>query len=49
MAVIHRGRLRFAGTPAQLRLQYEADSLEQAFLTCIDTVDTQARTPDLAQ
>jgi ABC-2 type transport system ATP-binding protein len=49
MAVIHRGRLRFAGTPAQLRHQHDADSLEQAFLACIDTVDTQARTPDLAQ
>ena len=49
MAVIHRGRLRFAGTPAQLRHQHDADSLEQAFLACIDTVDTQARTLELAQ
>jgi ABC-2 type transport system ATP-binding protein len=49
MAVIHRGRLRFAGTPAQLRHQHDADSLEQAFLACIETVDTPARTTDLAQ
>ena len=49
MAVIHRGQLRFAGTPAQLRQLYGADTLEQAFLACIDKVGTQAGTPDLAQ
>jgi ABC-2 type transport system ATP-binding protein len=36
MAVIHRGQLRFAGTPAELRARHAADSLEQAFLACID-------------
>jgi len=36
MAVIHRGELRFAGTPAQLRAQYNSSTLEQAFLTCIE-------------
>jgi ABC-2 type transport system ATP-binding protein len=49
MAVIHRGRLRFAGTPAQLRHQFGADTLEQAFLACIDTVDTYGGTSELAQ
>jgi ABC-2 type transport system ATP-binding protein len=49
MAVIHRGRLRFAGAPAQLRHQYGADSLEQAFLACIETVEPRVRMPDLAQ
>ena len=36
MAVIHRGELRFAGTPAQLRAQYGSSTLEQAFLACIE-------------
>jgi ABC-2 type transport system ATP-binding protein len=35
MAVIHRGELRFAGTPPELRQGYGADTLEQAFLACI--------------
>src|SRR5262249_39237806 len=37
MAVIHRGELRFAGTPAQLREQFGSDTLEQAFLSCIES------------
>jgi ABC-2 type transport system ATP-binding protein len=36
MAVIHRGQLRFAGTPDQLRKRHSAASLEQAFLACIE-------------
>ena len=36
MAVIHRGELRFAGTPADLRARHSADSLEQAFLACFE-------------
>jgi ABC-2 type transport system ATP-binding protein len=36
MAVIHRGEVRFAGTPADLRARHSADSLEQAFLACIE-------------
>jgi ABC-2 type transport system ATP-binding protein len=36
MAVIHRGQLRFAGTPDQLRSRHSAASLEQAFLACIE-------------
>ena len=36
MAVIHRGELRFAGTPGELRAQYRSSTLEQAFLTCIE-------------
>jgi len=36
MAVIHRGELRFAGTPDELRKLHSAASLEQAFLACID-------------
>ena len=36
MAVVHRGELRFAGTPDQLRKLYSVASLEQAFLACIE-------------
>ena len=38
MAVIHRGQLRFAGTPSELQHKYEAASLEEAFLACIASV-----------
>ena len=36
MAVIHRGALRFAGTPEELRKLHSAASLEEAFLACIE-------------
>jgi ABC-2 type transport system ATP-binding protein len=36
MAVIHRGALRFAGTPQELRSRHAAATLEQAFLACIE-------------
>jgi ABC-2 type transport system ATP-binding protein len=35
MAVIHQGTLRFTGTPSELRMLYQGESLEQAFLSCI--------------
>lgn len=35
MAVVHGGRLRFAGTPAALKSRYASASLEEAFLECI--------------
>jgi ABC-2 type transport system ATP-binding protein len=35
LAVVHEGRLRFAGSPAELRQAYDAHDLEQAFLACI--------------
>jgi len=36
MAVIHRGELRFNGTPDELRERHAAPNLEQAFLACIE-------------
>lgn len=36
MAVLHAGRLRFAGTPQELAGRHGARDLEQAFLACID-------------
>jgi ABC-2 type transport system ATP-binding protein len=35
IAVLDRGRLRFCGSPADLRARFGADSLERAFLNCI--------------
>lgn len=35
MAILHDGKIRYAGTPAACRARYQADSLEQAFLRCI--------------
>lgn len=35
MAILHDGRLRFVGTPAECRRIHGAASLEQAFLACI--------------
>jgi ABC-2 type transport system ATP-binding protein len=35
MAVLHQGRLRFEGTPAELRRAFSASGLEEAFLSCI--------------
>jgi ABC-2 type transport system ATP-binding protein len=35
MAVLHAGRLRFAGTPRELSARYGAPDLERAFLACI--------------
>ena len=38
MAVMHAGRLRFAGTPAELCGQFATADLEQAFMRCIEAV-----------
>jgi ABC-2 type transport system ATP-binding protein len=35
MAILHDGRIRFSGTPAECRERYGAGTLEQAFLACI--------------
>jgi len=35
MAVLHGGRLRFAGSPEELARRFGAGNLEQAFLACI--------------
>jgi ABC-2 type transport system ATP-binding protein len=35
IAVLERGRLRFRGTPAELRGRYGEDNLERAFLKCV--------------
>lgn len=36
MAVLHDGRVRFAGTPGELCRHFDVNDLEQAFLRCID-------------
>jgi ABC-2 type transport system ATP-binding protein len=35
MAILHQGRIRFTGTPAECRATYGASTLEQAFMECI--------------
>jgi ABC-2 type transport system ATP-binding protein len=35
MAILHDGRIAYAGTPAGCREQFGADGLEQAFLRCV--------------
>ncbi|MBI5750699.1 MAG: ABC transporter ATP-binding protein [Hydrogenophilales bacterium] len=35
MAILHAGQLRFIGTPDECRGQYQTDTLEAAYLTCI--------------
>ena len=36
MVVLHRGSLCFSGSPRELMQRYASDSMEQAFLNCID-------------
>jgi ABC-2 type transport system ATP-binding protein len=45
MAVLHAGRLRFAGAPRELAGRYGAPDLEQAFLACIAANAATAATP----
>jgi ABC-2 type transport system ATP-binding protein len=40
MAVVHQGRLRFAGAPAELVRRFDARDIEQAFLACIAAAPT---------
>ena len=42
MAVMHAGRLRFAGTPAQLCRQFATGDLEHAFIHCIEAAPPPA-------
>lgn len=35
MAILHAGRIRYVGAPADCRRHYGAETLEQAFLACI--------------
>jgi len=43
LAVLHLGELRFLGTPTQLKTDHRTDSLEEAYLRCIE-VDVAAAT-----
>ncbi|MEK7835857.1 MAG: ATP-binding cassette domain-containing protein [Pseudomonadota bacterium] len=42
MAVMHAGRLCFAGTPAELCRQFATADLEQAFMRCIEAAPSPA-------
>jgi ABC-type multidrug transport system ATPase subunit len=45
MAVVHGGRLRFAGSPADLMSRHGASDMEQAFLACIGEPTAPVATP----
>ena len=45
MAVLHAGRLRFAGPPGELMSRYGAPDLERAYLACIASEAVLAATP----
>ena len=45
MAVVHAGRLRFAGPPGELARRYGAPDLERAFLACIGEQTLPLATP----
>jgi len=36
IGILHEGSIAFCGSPAECKQQYNADTLEQAFLNCID-------------
>jgi ABC-2 type transport system ATP-binding protein len=42
MGILHAGRLRFVGTPAECCAQYGTPSLEQAYLNCISDEEPHA-------
>lgn len=42
LAVLHLGELRFVGTPTDLKTRYRTQSLEDAYLRCIDVEITAA-------
>jgi len=37
MAVLHGGKVRFVGSPAELREEYGSSDLEQAYMACIES------------
>lgn len=39
MVVLHQGSLYFSGSPQELKLRHRCDSMEQAFLECIESQD----------
>ena len=38
-AVLHKGQIRYVGTPLDCMKKFNADTLEQAYMNCIATVD----------
>lgn len=42
MALVHQGRLRFAGSPEEFVRRYDAPDIEQAFLACIASAPAAA-------
>jgi ABC-2 type transport system ATP-binding protein len=42
IAILHHGKLRFSGSPAECCATYSVPSLEQAYMACISTAETPA-------
>jgi hypothetical protein len=36
MAVLHHGQIQFEGGPREFKQQYEAETLEQAYMNCVE-------------
>ena len=37
MAILHKGKIRYTGSPAQCKEHFNSSNLEQAFVRCVDT------------
>ena len=40
MAILHRGGIRYVGSPGACRRHFNAVDLEQAFLRCVEAIDS---------
>lgn len=40
LAILHKGKIQFIGTPDECHDQYQCDSLEQAYLVCVSDNET---------
>ena len=44
MAVLHQGRILYEGAPGEFKNAYQGDSLENAYINCIDSVECSGLT-----
>jgi ABC-2 type transport system ATP-binding protein len=40
IAILHRGKLRFSGSPSECCVKFSAATLEQAYMACIEAVES---------
>lgn len=46
MAVLHKSKIYFSGTPKKFKQQYQAENVEQAYMNCIDNKVVVSDTED---